>query len=73
MDLFAPRHLLIILLIALIVFGGKKLRTLGGDLGAAIRDFKKAMKDDESAGDTKQLTTTSTSSAPAEDKQPGAV
>ena len=72
MDIFAPRHLLIILLIALIVFGGKKLRTLGGDLGAAIRDFKKAMKDDESAGDAKQLTSASTST-PAEDKHPGTV
>ncbi len=29
MDLFAHRHLLIILLIVLLVFGGKKLKTLG--------------------------------------------
>ena len=32
MDLFAPKHLLLILLIVLLVFGGKKLRTLGSDL-----------------------------------------
>jgi len=48
------RELLIILLIALIVFGGKKLRNVGSDLGAAVRGFKKSMSegDDEQ---TKQL------------------
>ncbi|WP_289484247.1 twin-arginine translocase TatA/TatE family subunit, partial [Enterobacter sp. E105B] len=33
-------------------FGTKKLRTLGGDLGAAIKGFKKAMNDDENAAKT---------------------
>jgi sec-independent protein translocase protein TatA len=47
MDLFAPRHLLVILAIALLVFGGKKLKTLGSDLGSAVRGFKQAMKDGE--------------------------
>ena len=46
MDLFAPRHLLIILLVCLLVFGTKKLRTIGADLGAAVRGFKNAMADD---------------------------
>jgi sec-independent protein translocase protein TatA len=49
MDLFAPRHLLVILLIAMVVFGTKKLRTVGSDLGAAVRGFKQAMQDGESA------------------------
>ncbi len=48
MDLFAPRHLLVILLIALVVFGTKKLRTIGSDLGGAVRGFKQAMKEGES-------------------------
>jgi sec-independent protein translocase protein TatA len=39
------RELLIILLIALIIFGGKKLRNVGSDLGAAVRGFKKSMND----------------------------
>ena len=43
MDLFSPRHLLIILLICLVVFGTKKLRTIGADLGGAVRGFKSAM------------------------------
>ena len=49
MDLFAPRHLLIILLVVLVVFGTKKLGTIGADLGGAIRGFKKAMAEGESA------------------------
>jgi len=44
MDIFAPRHLLIILAIALLVFGTKKLRTIGSDMGAAVRGFKQSMK-----------------------------
>jgi len=47
MDLFAPKHLLLILLIVLLVFGGKKLKTLGSDLGSAFRGFKKSMSDGE--------------------------
>jgi len=48
------RELLIILLIALIIFGGKKLRNVGSDLGAAVRGFKKSMNDGDDE-QTKQL------------------
>jgi sec-independent protein translocase protein TatA len=41
------RELLIILLVCLVVFGAKKLRTVGSDLGHAVRGFKKAMSDGE--------------------------
>jgi sec-independent protein translocase protein TatA len=47
MNIFSPRHLLLILFIVLLVFGGKRLRTLGSDLGAAIRDFRKVSRDDQ--------------------------
>ena len=47
MELFAPRHLLLILVIVLLVFGTKKLKTIGSDLGAAVRGFKKSMSDGE--------------------------
>lgn len=40
-------HLLIILVIVLLLFGTKRLKTLGGDLGGAIKGFKKAMSDEE--------------------------
>jgi sec-independent protein translocase protein TatA len=47
MDLFAPSHLLVILVIVLIIFGPSKLGDVGGALGKAIKDFKKAMNEDE--------------------------
>ena len=44
-------HLIIILVIVVMLFGTKKLRTLGSDLGGALKGFKTAMKD-EDAKDT---------------------
>lgn len=41
--LFQPMHLLIILIIALIVFGPKRLPELGAGLGKSLREFKKAL------------------------------
>ncbi len=41
-------NLLIILAIIVLIFGTKKLRTLGGDLGGAVKGFKKAMEDEDS-------------------------
>jgi sec-independent protein translocase protein TatA len=45
------RELLIILVIALVLFGAKRLRNVGSDLGAAVRGFKKSMNegDDETS------------------------
>jgi sec-independent protein translocase protein TatA len=43
--LFQPMHLLIILAIALVVFGPKRLPELGAGLGKSLREFKKAMSD----------------------------
>lgn len=40
-------QLLIILVIVFMLFGTKKLRNLGGDLGGALKGFKTAMKDDD--------------------------
>ena len=41
------RELLVILVVVLIIFGTKRLRSVGGDLGAAIKGFKKAMNEGE--------------------------
>jgi sec-independent protein translocase protein TatA len=50
------RELVIILLVVLVVFGAKKLRTVGSDLGHAVRGFKKAMNEgDEEQSAPKQL------------------
>lgn len=40
-------QLLIILMIVFMLFGTKKLRNLGSDLGGALKGFKTAMKDDD--------------------------
>jgi sec-independent protein translocase protein TatA len=46
-----PSELLIIFLIVLLLFGASRLRDIGGALGGAIRDFRKAVSDvDEELG-----------------------
>ncbi len=48
-------QLLIILAIVLVLFGAKRLRNVGSDLGGAIKGFKSAVKDEEEKkDDTKQ-------------------
>lgn len=39
-------HLLVLIAVIVLLFGTKKLRTLGSDLGASIKGFKKSMADD---------------------------
>ena len=45
--LFQPMHLLVIVVLALVVFGPGKLPELGNSLGKAIRGFKKSMEEPE--------------------------
>ncbi len=54
-------HWLIVLVVVLLVFGTKKLRNLGSDLGGAVKGFKEGMKEGTSeqvAGDTPAKTRT---------------
>jgi len=44
---FSIQHLLVVLAIVIIIFGTKRLRNLGEDLGGAIKGFKKAVHDGE--------------------------
>ncbi|MBN6709921.1 Sec-independent protein translocase TatA [Canicola haemoglobinophilus] len=44
---FSWQQLLILLLVVVVIFGTKKLRNIGSDLGGAVKDFKKAMNDDQ--------------------------
>jgi sec-independent protein translocase protein TatA len=55
-------QLLIIALIIVLLFGTKKLRTLGSDLGGALKGFKQAVKDDDkdAKSDPDQLSDDST-------------
>lgn len=47
MDILSPSHLIILLVIVLIIFGPSKLGDVGGAVGKAVKDFKRAMNDDE--------------------------
>ncbi len=40
-------QLLIVLLIVVLIFGTKRLKTIGGDFGGALKSFRKAMESDE--------------------------
>lgn len=53
--MFDSKMLLVILAIALVIFGTKRLRSIGSDLGAAVKGFKQSMNDGESEERVKQL------------------
>ncbi len=51
-------HWLIVLLVVVLIFGTKKLRNIGSDLGGAVKGFKDGLKGDEDASkqaDTKTI------------------
>jgi sec-independent protein translocase protein TatA len=47
-------QLLIVLVIVILLFGTKKLRSLGGDLGSAIKNFKQSVREGEDSADSKE-------------------
>lgn len=47
MGSFSIWHWLVVLLIVVLIFGTKRLKTLGTDIGGAIKSFRKAMDTDE--------------------------
>ncbi|MDA0227827.1 MAG: Sec-independent protein translocase subunit TatA [Proteobacteria bacterium] len=51
MGTFSVWHWLIVLLIVVMVFGTKKLKNLGSDLGGAVKGFKDGMKDGTASAD----------------------
>ena len=48
MGMPGPFELIIILVIVLLIFGGKRLKNIGNDLGGAIKGFRSSMKESES-------------------------
>ena len=67
MGSFSIWHWLIVLLIVVMVFGTKKLRNMGGDLGGAVKGFKDGMKEGGQpvAEDTSVNQVTNTQAVPA--------
>lgn len=51
MGSFSIWHWLVVLVIVLLVFGTKKLRNVGSDLGGAVKGFKQGMKEAETPAD----------------------
>ena len=47
MGIFDWKHWIVILVVVVLVFGTKKLKNLGTDVGESIKGFRKAMNDDE--------------------------
>ena len=62
---FSFSHLLVVLVIIVLLFGTGKLRSLGSDLGAAIKGFRKAISDDEPGKDNTKLPDDSQKNPPA--------
>ncbi|MEE8222364.1 MAG: Sec-independent protein translocase subunit TatA [Nitrosomonadaceae bacterium] len=56
MGSFSIWHWLVVLVIVVLVFGTKKLRNLGGDIGGAVKGFKEGMKgaDEEKSSSSSQ-------------------
>jgi len=52
MGSFSIWHWLVVLLIVVLVFGTKKLKNIGSDLGSAVKGFKDGLKDGGAAADT---------------------
>jgi sec-independent protein translocase protein TatA len=64
-------HLIILLIVVVLIFGTKKLRNIGSDLGGAMRDFKKGLEGEEAKSkDEQRLQADPPAEKPAEQKQP---
>ena len=55
MGSFSIWHWLIVLLVVVLIFGTKKLRNLGTDLGSAVKGFKDGMKTEEDKSATSEI------------------
>jgi len=51
----SPGHLLLLLLVVVLIFGTKKLRNVGEDLGAAIKSFRKGLQGGDDKSESAQL------------------
>lgn len=62
-------HILVVLLVVILVFGTKKLGSLGSDLGEAIKGFRKAMASNDDAPPAADERPTATAGKPGEAPQ----
>lgn len=57
-------HWLIVLLVVVLIFGTKKLRNIGGDVGGAVKNFKDAMSDEKAVAEATILNTVKEATPP---------
>ena len=62
-------QLLILLLIVVIVFGTKRLRNIGSDLGGAIKGYRKGTEEEPEASEPEQISTEQSTSAEPQKQQ----
>jgi sec-independent protein translocase protein TatA len=67
-ELLQPMHLLVILLVAFVFFGGKKLPELGAGLGKGIRSFKDSLR--EVTSDHDKIETPASKQSETTEKEP---
>lgn len=68
----SPWQLIILLLIVVVVFGTKRLRNVGSDLGSAIKGFRKGMEDEPEDKDPEQITSAEKSASEPEKQKENA-
>ena len=68
MGSFSIWHWLIVLLIVVMVFGTKKLKNIGGDLGGAVKGFKDGMKEGSASADEKPAAPTQVANSSTSEK-----
>lgn len=62
-------QLLILLVIVMLVFGTKRLRNIGSDLGSAVKGFRKGIEDDQDDKEPEKLATAERKSAESPEKE----
>ena len=65
-------QLVILLVIVMLVFGTKRLRNIGSDLGSAIKGFRKGIEDEPEDSEPEKITTAKKTSAEPQEKKENA-
>jgi sec-independent protein translocase protein TatA len=65
----SPTQLVILLVIVMLVFGTKRLRNIGSDLGSAVKGFRKGVEEEADDKDPEQITTAENASATPQNKE----
>ena len=65
----SPTQLVILLVIVMLVFGTKRLRNIGSDLGSAVKGFRKGVEEEPDDKEPEQISTAENASAKPQNKE----